>query len=391
MSLSVQTVDSFCGLDSLLPEWTALFCRSGVDNPLAHPTWLSVWARHFVPGDALRILTARDGSGTLVGVAPYYVHRFRLPVGTIATSLQLLGTARHVSLTELPQVLVTPGQERTILRALLQSCLLSSERWDWLEISLPPVQGWFEPLWLSPDAPDTFFHLEKTTRACVTLPLPDSWETLRAGLKRNVKESIRRGANRLERSGFDYEIWKPSSDADVVEATNQLVRLHRARAAYTTRFRHPDYFADSRDRNFVRDVSAQLFLQGHATPYLLLINGEPAGGRLVVHANRTSFLSFTGLDPRWWHYSLPTTTTAAALRDAISRGDTSANFSTGPDVEKLRWSTRLEVHHEFVVVRNRLRSRLAFQAFWQARALASVRRERLRAPGAGSERGTMHD
>jgi hypothetical protein len=101
----------------------------------------------------------------------------------------------------------------------------------------------------------------------------------------------------------------------------------------------------------------------------------PAAAQLVITANGTTFCSFSGFDPKWWSHNVSTTLMAHCLQDAIERGDSVVNFSPGPNVAKLRWSERLDLFQEFVVVSNRRRSRLVFSLFWQLRAAAVLRRE----------------
>lgn len=374
---SITAVRGGPGLVAFVPEWTRAFYSWAPPNPFAHPLWLTTWARHFVAPDQLRVLAVRDSAGSLAGVAPFY--RFRR-MGL--TSLQLLGTGQHERLTELPQVLTRPGHERPVLRALLHYLFGAAadetparDRWDWLELTLTPEHGWLEPEWL-PDAAraEGAFRLHKAARPCVILPLPPTWDTLRSGLKRNLKESLRRGANSLTRAGHRWSVTTPTGCAND-QALDTVIALHRARAAVDEKTPHPDYFTDPAGVAFLRAAVRRLAAIGHGGPYLLEIDGAPAAGRLVLHANGTTFFSFSGFDPRWWANNTPTTLMAECLRSAIGRGDTLANLSLGPDVAKLRWSEQLALAHDFVVVAPRRRAQLRFHLFWQLRAASLIARE----------------
>jgi CelD/BcsL family acetyltransferase involved in cellulose biosynthesis len=265
------------------------------------------------------------------------------------------------------------------LRAVLHHLTeISGDRegWDWLELTLTPEQGWLEPEWL-PDVARASgaFRLHKMARPCVVLPLPARWDDLRSGLKRNLKESLRRGVNSLAREGRAWSVSAPSG-AEVDPALQTLVALHTARAVIDEKVPHPNYFTDPTDVAFVRDAVRHLSAVGHGGPQLLEIDGAPAAGRLVLHANGVTFFSFSGFNPQWWAYNTPTTLMAETLRAAIARGDRLANLSLGPDVAKLRWSNQLQTGHDFVVVAPQRRSRIVFTLFWQLRAAALVERER---------------
>jgi CelD/BcsL family acetyltransferase involved in cellulose biosynthesis len=365
-------------LAALVPEWTRAFYTWAVPNPFAHPLWLTTWARHFVAPGQLRVLVARDRAGELAGIAPFYRLR-RLG----STALHLLGTGKHERLTELPQVLTRPGHTRPVLRAFLHHIFdgaddddAAGDGWDWVELSLTAEQGWLEPEWL-PDAARAAgaFRLHKASRPCVVLPLPAHWDTLKSGWKRNLKESVRRGANSLARAGHDWSVATPVGSA-ALHALDTIVTLHGARAAVDDKTPHPDYFTNPKDVAFLRDAVRRLGAAGHGGPAIMEIDGTPAAGRLILHANGTTFFSFSGFDPRWWSYNTPTTLMAEGLRAAIARGDQLANLSLGPDVAKLRWSEQLDTGHDFVVVAPRRRSHLVFNLFWQLRAAAIIARER---------------
>ncbi len=366
-------------LEALVPAWTALYHASGSSNPFAHPLWMVTWAGHFVPPSDLYTVAMRDGDGRLVGVAPFYQQRVTVGPGLRATQLHLLGAGQHTALTELPQVVILPGQERAVLRALLRYLRAQPVEWDWIELALTPEQGWFEPEWLLQDGSEgSGFVLHKTTRPCVVLPLQSSWDELRAGLKRNVKENLRRGVNRLSHESRGWDIATGETMSDMTRGLGEVVRLHGARASLRGKVRHANYVAHGCDRDFLHDVSRRMHAAGLLRVCLLRVEGTAVAGRLLLHGNGSTFLSLSGFDPAWWSYNVATVLTGACLRQAVERGDLLVNPSSGPDRAKLRWSERLELHQVFVAVNARRSSRAAFALHWQLRAAHQMRRESLR-------------
>ncbi len=89
-----------------------------------------------------------------------------------------------------------------------------------------------------------------------------------------------------------------------------------------------------------------------------------------------AFLSFSGIEPRYWRLGAAATLTAAAIWRSIDHGAESLNFSSTPDPGKLRWSEQLEFHHEFLVVAPSRRSRLLFSLWWQLHASRALVRSR---------------
>ena len=154
-----------------------------------------------------------------------------------------------------------------------------------------------------------------------------------------------------------------------VQAIDDLLFLHRRRAGLVGRERHPDYFERLADERFMRAATAAMFGQGLASPVVLRVNDSPAAGRLVLRGNRSVFLSFSGIEPAWWHLSPGTTLISEIMKAAIARGDSLVNLSLYPEEGKLRWSEALELHNDFIVVAPRRRSRLAFSLYWQIRSM----------------------
>lgn len=121
-------------------------------------------------------------------------------------------------------------------------------------------------------------------------------------------------------------------------------------------------------------------------PALLRVDGQAVAARLVLRSNGAVFFSISGFDPAWWDYGPLTLLDAESLRAAIGRGDTHANLSIGPDTSKLRWSERLELHQDFVLVGSRGRARRLFTAWAAASAVRDVEQGRRRARSRRSAR-----
>ena len=361
-------------LNALESEWRELFDRSGTRNPFVHPAWMIPWLGRFVPDAADRLVIAVRRNGELVALAPFYRNSYGLGSARCRV-LQLAGGGQtNDRLMEMSEILVFPGDRRRILRALLHHLALDAGGWDWLGLTLPAQHGWFENEWL----PDTWQRrganvVHKGVRAFVVLPLPASWSGL--PLKRNLKEALRRSRNRLEAQSGAVETSFAERE-EVPAAIESLIELHRRRADSTDHLRHDDYFRDGVTDSLVRDAAERWAAHGNAAVSLLRLDGVPIAGRLLLHANRGVFLSFSGFEPEHWRLGASAMLTAAAVRRSIENGDEFVNFSSSPDSAKLRWSEQLEFQHEFLVVAPSRRSRLLFAAWWQLRARRLLVRSR---------------
>jgi CelD/BcsL family acetyltransferase involved in cellulose biosynthesis len=362
-------------LEGLRKEWAGLHRDAAPGSPFEHPAWAEVWAKHYVPPGDLECVAIRDTAqdGLLVGFAPLY-RRHHSVAGLRATCIRPLGTGGQEELTEVVQVLVLPGHTSNAVRALVGH-LEALEGWNWAQFSLGPDQGWLVPQWL--DDPANSMVKLRNTKACVVFDdLPADVDNLMSRLKRNVRESIRRSRNRSAKLGG--MTFRCAQDVgDVKTAVAKLIELHRKRAQMPGKIEHANKFG-STEIAFLLEAVENLAQYDLARVHLAEHNGEPVAALLVLSDGRTDYISATGLDPRYWELSLNTMLIFQALTEAVSRGRSSLNLSTGPDLAKLRWSSTVAAFHDFVIVRSDRKSRWVYGAFAHASlAMENMRETRL--------------
>lgn len=372
-------------------EWDGLHSRqSGVANPFCSPDWVLEWYRTYVPDPTRRhLLAVRTPDGVLAGVAAMYeqvVGPRRLPVGR---RLVPVGYGQGTPL-ELPQVLTTDAEARAVHHAVV--------RWtrdagaDWAELSIARDQAWFEPGWVEDTTTHSPHYSHRAARACVVLDLEGTWDEVRGGLKRNLKESLRRGRNRLTKSGRSWEVRTLEGSELDAAAVHRFFALHAARADFDgTTSSHPDAYADTRRRDLLVRLLPKLADAKGASLLELVVDGEVVAVQLALHAPGTSYVHSSGLDPAYWEFSAVTLLQAELVRSAIARGDRVVNFSPGPNVAKMRWSERMHVQDDFAYGTGSRAAGLRFLAFSQLAAakqfrhsVAVARSNSPKAPAAGA-------
>lgn len=358
--IEVTAVRGFDQLAELRKELATLHWDASPGSPFEHPAWIETWAKYYVPKDGLECVAVRDHAVecSLIGFAPLYRRHLRV-AGLGATCIQPLGTGHRQALTEVVQVLSLPERSSEVIRSVVRH-LEALKGWNWAQLSLGPTQGWLVPQWFDDYAGVMIRHTK--TRPCVVFDgLPSDTHGLRARLKRNVRESIRRSRNRSARLGG--LTFRCASDVAQVDAVMpKLVQLHRMRSRMPGKVEHADILGGM-ESAFLTEAVRRLAGHGLARVHLAEHGGDPVAAQLVLSDARTDYLSVSGVDPDYWNLSLNTMLIFNALEEAISLGRTALNLSTGPGVAKNRWSSTISTYHDFTIVRSDRLSRWLYGAF----------------------------
>ena len=352
--------------------WDALFeAQQGVANPFCAPEWVEAWYETFTEAADRFVFTVHEGD-QLIAVAPFFRSKVASRRVAIARRLQLVGAGQGGSLLELPQILAAPGREREALRETVPATLATDTGAHWVETSVTPAMAWFEGQWVKGTGQQVAFHRHQMSRACVIVPLDGSWLTTRSGLKRNVKESLRRAKNRIAKDGRS---WAVREHAETLDGTviDRFLALHRSRAQQEdSSSKHPDAFADEARRACLHRALPKLGAKGRARILELELGGEIVAAQLVLHAPGLSYIHSSGFLPDVWNLGPVTFLQGEAISAAADRGEQWINMSPGPHVAKLRWSEQVDVHHDFAYGAGGRSLRWRYAAFAAAQTQGEV-------------------
>lgn len=334
MAFRVSTIEHPEGLRGIEGEWAGLLERTGNTLPFLLPDWLTTWwdvfrQNRLLLRDSLRVKIVRRDSGELVGVVPLMLTD-RPRVGPLRLrALGFMGADRYITEQRAPAV--ASGCEGGVARALATD-LLKREEWNWIaweglrrgsEFALELERAL--PLrWVGQETA----HL---------LKMPRTWDDFRAGLKRNIKESLRHCYNSLKRDQLTPQLVVAESPGEVARALRTFFVLHAARARQEGTIEHLDRFADPQSRRFLELICARLAERGIARVFTLVIDDRPVAARVGFQLPGCLYLYYSGFDPGWGKYSVMTTTVAEALKHAIERGIPWVHLSMGVDTSKSRW------------------------------------------------------
>lgn len=355
------TVSESSTIDAVRAEWEALDARTSPRLPFTGPLWTEVWLRHFLERraalhDTPRLFTLRDERGVLRAVAPM-ISSERPGRGPVRSRM-LRFVGADPAITEVCGVVAAPEDLDAATLALMDAFAARRGEWDlWL------VNGLREGGAAAERA--ARWHGAEWTR-CIPdylLRLPSDYETFRAGLGRNIKESIRKCYNSLKRDGHAFELRVVTAPADAGAAVERFLALHSARAALDGTVVHRNVFDDPRGRAFLHDCCSAMAERGELRVFQLVIGEAVVATRIGFLKGRSLYLYFSGFDPAWKAYSVMTTTVVEAIRWAIGQGLEEVNLSPGADVSKTRWGPTEVCFHEVLLPAPTLRGALALRAY----------------------------
>jgi CelD/BcsL family acetyltransferase involved in cellulose biosynthesis len=360
-ALRVERVINLAAFEALAPEWEALEAEIHPRTPFTSPAWNRLWWQHYAVDrlmvrDELFTHVVRDARGRLVAVAPTMLTS-RPAAGPLrARILQFFGTDGNV--TEMRGLICRPADQDEVMRALTRDFIDHREEWDWIDWGgvreTPGVADWL----LRSKAIGRDRHVPN-----YHIPLPATWDELKARLSRNMKEALRKCYNSLKRDGHTFEFRVVERPEEVPAALETFFALHAMRGEAVDTVHHHDVFVTDRARAFLQEYATHLARRGALHIFQLLIGGKVVATRIGFRVGKDLYLYYSGYDVAWRDYSVMTTVVTEAIKWAIERRLTNVNLSFGQDNSKLRWSPEEVAFSSAVQLSPIRRSKLVFHAY----------------------------
>lgn len=364
--LQIQLVTSFEDLVDLKSEWLALEASVRAELPFQTWEWAVAWWQHLREDsrgvrDQLRICVVRDGTNTVVAIAPLILTE-RPSVGPVRLRyVQFIGADPNI--TEIRGMLCRRELANECCRLLRAHFAAHADEWDWISWdSLCPSLS---------EATDHPTLIAGEDRSTFVLPLASDWQAMKGRLGRNIKESLRKCYNSLRRDGLSYSLETLRDPRAIEVAMGEFFRLHSERASQKNTAPHSDVFASMEARRFLTAVCRMLAERGIARLFRLRVDGRVVASRVAFQMGSQLYLYYSGWDSAYARYSVMTTLLAEIIKDAIVRGSTAVNLSTGNDVSKTRWRPREVVYRSGIEVAPRFSARANYLGFRAARSVGT--------------------
>jgi len=360
--LRVHAIDSVAGLLELGPEWRRLQDDAG-ELPFTSWEWSVTWWRELsrtsmAVRDRLFVRAFRDPRGELVGVAPLLLRSYP-GQGPAFRCLRYFGADANI--TELRGLLCHRDRHHDVCTALLEDVLARDGEWDCFfmdglrrDLDCPLLHTREDSRW-SEEHPD------------YTISLPKSWEEFRGSRSRNIKESLRKCRNSLQRAGLTPAYRVATRGPELEAGLAAFFELHAARAGGTERVPHKDVFEDPDAKRFLRALVRELGEVDGVRIFTMELAGRPVAVRVAFCVGRSLYLYYSGYDPAYGRYSVMTSVVAEAIKYAIAQGYQTVNLSPGKDISKTRWSPDETLYRDAMLPSTAGRSRLITEAYLRLR------------------------
>lgn len=363
--VEVEWLNRFEALVGLEAEWRALEPRLPAlpfnRFDWAVSWWLAFGRTTFKRRNELRVLTFRQPSGELVGVAPMVLTSWPAHGPFRARSLQFFGGDQN--LTELRGAAFAPEWAEQCWRALFAELEARSGSWDWLRLcglgarrELGALEAGAASRVGVRDIPN------------YVLSLPATWTELKGRLSRNAKEAIRKCYNAPQRDGVQLTFRAVSEASEIPRAIDRFLPLHAERSERSDTVPHLNSFARPESEALLRRTSAAFARDGRVRVFELCQNGQTVASRIGFALGDTLYLYYSGYRAELARYSVMQRLVCETLQYAIAHGFRCVNLSTGTDNAKLRWRPAKVVYRDVQLVSKSLRSRALYGAFtWSSR------------------------
>jgi CelD/BcsL family acetyltransferase involved in cellulose biosynthesis len=314
-------------------EWLDLLAQVPSALPFQTPEWCWAWWDTFAVQtryrhDHLALMLLRH-QGRLVGVWPLVRSVFGW--GPFALMSQWRPLGADPNLTELRTPLVLPQYEAALARYWLDLV----ERHPGLHQVVLPSDLLEQELARRPG----LVRLGQREVPNYVLQPGADWPTFKTGLKRNIKESLRRCYNSLAREGLTAQLEVVCEPVALREQLPTFYRLHGLRADQSDTIAHPDYFEAAQHRRFIDALLGQAG-NGEALGlrlFVLRVAGQVVAMRLAFQTRQELYLYYSGYEPAWGRFSVMTTLVSEVIQWAQMQGLSTVNLSVGRDVSKTRW------------------------------------------------------
>jgi CelD/BcsL family acetyltransferase involved in cellulose biosynthesis len=300
------------------PEWDRLVASSDMDHFFAQHAWQQVWWKHFGDDYMFRVLTVRDTTGRLAGVAPLMARR-----ADRGMTIEFLGGSEVADYMDL---IVDRDYAEEVRPALLAAV---SAHLEWQTLDLHGLQehsptrravvDLFSGRGIAVDV--------EVEDVCPAVQLHGSWDGYLASLGKKDRHELRR---KLRRAVADQAAtWHTVRAAEGLDKNvSAFVALHRRsspeKAAFMT----------AQMEGYFRDLAGVALAHGWLRMGVLWVGDIPVSAAMGFAYGKRLYLYNSGYDPAYAARSVGIAAVGLLLHDSAQEGLEVFDFLQGPEPYK---------------------------------------------------------
>lgn len=327
--MHLKVIQQFSEMEALAGEWNALLNSSASHVPFLRYEYIRTWWETLGGGEwpygEMHVVTARDGNGSLVGIAPlfYTINKENRP------ALMLMGS---IEISDYLDLIVRPEHLPVFVDAMMDHLAAhrSSPAWQSLDLynlldSSPTLvalraaaekRGWG--------------YAEEPLQKCPAILLPDDWEVYLSGIDKKQRHEIRRKIRRAEQHEIPVN-WYVVGEASALEAEMEEFMRLMAHDPEKERFLTPEMRAQ------LKATARSAFDEGWLQLAFIEVGGEKAAAYMNFDFDNQIWIYNSGFDPRFRELSVGWVLLGYLIRWAIENGRQAFDFMRGNEDYKYRF------------------------------------------------------
>ena len=330
-ALSVDVLNNETDFDEIKGEWDELLNDSNQRVYFLRWSWNRLWWKtHAPPQSRLYLVTCRDSSRHLVGLAPLYWRRISR-AGVQHGEVLFLGTGIPITISEHLDLIARRGYEKQVAETIA-SHIIRDENVDRLWLNEIPITSIMLPHFRR------VIGQHQSVRVCNRSHFIDTrvtWDDFTKSLSKSTRHNLAYYLRRLFKQ-HNCRFGKVEAPDQLEPAIDDLIRLHQARWQAKG---EPGSFSLPGFEQFLKEAIQSSFAEGQLRLWTLGVGEQTAAVLLAFVDKGVAHYFQGGFDPAFAKDSVGTVMLGLCIRACIESEDIlEFDFMGGDAAYKERWT-----------------------------------------------------
>lgn len=326
--MKIAVFDQPSIFQELQSEWNNLLRKSISNRIFSTWEWQYAWWEAYQPG-SLWLITVREDSGTLIGIAPWFVEnhpehgRIIRPIGC-------------VDVTDYLDIIADAQKVEAVLNAIAEFAGLNMNYYEWINLCNIPERSptfSFFPVSLEKNGLSVKITQQEV---CPVISLPTDWEVYFDLLDKKQRHELRRKLRRAEGAAENIDWYIVNKSHNLTEELERFLHLMASSHSEKAQF-----LSDPKNKNFFNAIVPLALNNNWLQLSFLTINGQAVAAYLNFIYDNAVLVYNSGLSPDQFSQLSPGIVLLAYnIRHAIETGNKIFDFLRGDEVYKYRMGAK---------------------------------------------------